>query len=438
MAGLIALALGGCMLHLYFYQYLPAPFFYESYDTFMDWYNPAYWAHQPGAYDTWGSLYPPLSFFVLHFVTDGRCYAFAEQYASRDCDLYGLITLHAFYLINIGLTIATFVKIDRRTAVPRAFALSAGLPMLFALERGNIILLCYACLILAYGPLLRSTRLRWFFAACAVNFKIYLIGTLLAQLARRRWRWFEGALIASIGVYLITFAWMGAGTPKEIYQNIAFFADHFQSASPLDIMSTSSYQPAAFVLSGNAFPVLNMLGSRTLEGLLTFIPIITYATVALILLAALAVTFRPGAVPMHRLILLSIGAALITSEAGMYTFMFLMLFVFMEPFRGPGRIWSIITCYLLCIPADIPLFDVPPLARDSYLGGTTVIAEYAVGLGPFVRPGMMMTVLIAMSLVTLREVWGTLRAEGWRLGFRSDPAHPSLANRDAIPGADLA
>lgn len=119
-------------------------------------------------------------------------------------------------------------------------------------------------------------------------------------------------------------------------------------------------------------------------------------------------------VPMHRLVFLSIAAALITSEAGHYSTMFMVLFVFMEPWQGFGRIWSIIVCSILCIPADIPLFLVPPLVRESYLFARPVVAEYAVGVGPFIRPGLILTIVVAMSVVTCRQVLSQLRSEGWR------------------------
>ena len=413
----IAAGLAWCLGHLFYYKYFPTPFYWEAFDTWMDWFNTAFRAHQPGAYDEWGTIYPPLSFVVLRFLTYGGCYTFAEQFSSRACDWYGVTTLHLIYLLNIFLTARMLMKIDRRTAFPRAFALTAGLPMVFALERGNIILLAYTCVLLAYGPLLRSARWRWFFAACAINFKIYLIGTLFAQLLRRRWRWFEGAALATVVVYLMTFAILGDGTPTQIYDNIANFSSAFLSVTPLDIMYTSTYQPMLYVMQGNGFPVINMLGSGPVELVIFIVPILVYGTTALVVLAAIAAAFRPYAVPMHRLIFLSIIAAIISSETGMYTAMFVVLFVFMEPFRGPGRIWSIGVSDLISIPADVPLYYVPPLVRDTYLFGQTVIAEYMVGLAPFIRPGLLLSIAIAMSLVTLREVWDQLRLEGGRPGL---------------------
>ena len=396
-------------------HYLPQPFFYEAFDTWMDWFNPAYWAHQPGAYDSWGTIYPPLSFVFLKFATYSQCYTFSEQYTSRDCDWYGVATLHLLYLINIVLTAKVFLKIDRRTALPRAFALTAGLPMLFALERGNLILLCYTCLLLAYGPLVKSAKWRWFFAGCAVNLKIYLVGTLFVQLVSRRWRQFEGAALATVVVYLVTFAIIGTGTPSQVLDNMGAFALSQEVPTILDLWYTMSYKPLIALMDGRASSIVNTVGSGPIELWSVILPFTINGTIILIGLAAVAAAFRPTVTPLHRLIFLSIASAVITSETGGYTQILILLFVFMEPWRGFGRIFAIVVGYILCIPADVPLYWVPPVTRESFLYGGPVTAQYAVGFGPFIRPGLVIALAISLSLVTIRDVWKQLRLEGWRV-----------------------
>ena len=49
-----------------------------------------------------------------------------------------------------------------------------GLPMLYALERGNLLILCFTCFVLGYGDLLRQRWLRCLALASAMNFKPYL------------------------------------------------------------------------------------------------------------------------------------------------------------------------------------------------------------------------------------------------------------------------
>ena len=117
---------------------------------------------------------------------------------------------------------------------------------------------------------------------------------------------------------------------------------------------------------------------------------------------------------MHRLILLSIGVAVINSEAGGYTQMILIFFVFFERWRGIGRPVAIVTAYLLCIALDVPIEQVPPVVRDSYLGGREVIATYSVGIGTLLRPVLIHVMLVSLAIVTIRDSWADARAHGWR------------------------
>jgi hypothetical protein len=116
-------------------------------------------------------------------------------------------------------------------------------------------------------------------------------------------------------------------------------------------------------------------------------------------------------VPRYRLVFLTIAIALITSEAGGYTQILMILFVFMEPWRGFGRKWAIVVSYILCIPADYPIDNVPPVVRESFLSGRQVVAEYAVGIGPFLRPGLIMSLAIALALVTIFDVCRRIRQD---------------------------
>ena len=56
------------------------------------------------------------------------------------------------------LTWATYRISDARSALPRTIAMSLGLPMLYALERGNLLVPCFTCFALGYGDLIRRPR----------------------------------------------------------------------------------------------------------------------------------------------------------------------------------------------------------------------------------------------------------------------------------------
>ena len=198
-----------CIAFVSINKYLPPPFFYEPSDTYADWFNTAFWAHNSGAYDVWRSVYPPISFVFLRFLSNGRCYSDRRSFDvsagldARSCDWGGIVEIWAIFLLNVALVWLTFRKTDRATAIPRTIALALGLPMLDAVERGNLVIVSFTFLMLCLGPLVRSARLRWLAAGLAVNFKIYLIAAIIPLLLKRRWRWVEGALLAVVIVFVL-------------------------------------------------------------------------------------------------------------------------------------------------------------------------------------------------------------------------------------------
>lgn len=410
-AAAILVAIAYSVWHLFTYYYLPQPFFYDYGDTWMDWFNPAYWSHQPGTYDSYKTIYPPLSYVLLKFITWGPCYAGAEGGWSRDCDIYGTIWLHLIYLIDVILTFKVFRKIDWRTAIPRTIAIALGLPMLWGLDRGNLVLIAYMFVLLAYGPLVRSARLRWLFAGMAINMKVYLIGALFAQLIHHRWRWFEGAALATAGVYLASYVIFGEGSPLVIYQNITLYAGDFEINNPLDLWMASSLKPLSSLLESIKYPVILYVGSHVADVATAVLPWVTRSAQAIIFAAAAAAAWQPGAVPRTRMIALSVGVAIMSTEVSGYTQTLVFLFVFMEQFKGVLRRYAIVMCYLVSIPADITIDKLPPMVAESFLGGRPVFAQYVIQLGPFVRPFLTMSIPVALALLTLNEVWKYHRRE---------------------------
>ncbi|GAA0325851.1 hypothetical protein GCM10009087_40240 [Sphingomonas oligophenolica] len=429
MALAIVIALVYDFWYFFTYKYFPQPFFYDIGDTWMDWFNPAYWSHVPGAYDSYRTIYPPLTYVILKAITWGPCYPGAQGGWARECDAMGIISLHLVYVLCIVLTARTLLRVDRRTALPRSLAISLGLPMLWALDRGNVILITYIFMLLAYGPLLQSARLRWLFAGLAVNMKVYLIGTVAAQLLHRRWRWAEGALVASVLVYLVTYALFGSGNPVEIYHNITDYADGLVINNPLDIWMASTLLPLQQLTHSDVFPTLLVLGSRLTTLIDTLVPLIMHSAQAIIMIGAFACFLRPEVVPRSRMLVLSVGLAVISTEVSGYTEIIVLLFTFMEPARGFLRRYALVAAYLVCIPFDINIDSLPPLAKESFFFGTGVIVEYVVQLGPFIRPLATLSIPVSLALLTIIDVWRDIRLQGWagRWRFRHDvPLLPSV------------
>jgi hypothetical protein len=238
------------------------------------------------------------------------------------------------------------------------------------------------------------------------------VAAFVPLLLKRRWRWVECALISVIIVYMLSYALLGRGAPMEVINNIREFSNQPVGAIQ-DAWSETTYLPLINLLKGDYFPSIAVIGSRNLDLLLFALPALQHLTQALIVAAAASAWLRPERIPAYRLINLGLMLALITSESGSYTPAYFMLFVMMEPWRGLGRRWAIFGCYLIALPLEYRLYPLPPIVHDTYMGGETVITSYYVGLSPFVRPFIIMTIAMALSLTTIREVWLDVRLQGW-------------------------
>lgn len=423
----ILAALAGNLWFLWTAGYLPPPFFVDTADTYMDWFNTAWWARDQGTYDVWRSIYPPLSFVFLRIASAGQCYS-GDPFAARDCDWLGAATLWAFWAIDLALIAAIFRRTDRATAWPRTLALGFGLPMLFGLERGNLAVVALAPFMLAFGPLLRPARARWLAAAVAINFKPYLLVTLFPALLRRRWRWFEGATLATLIVYALSWGLLGRGTPGELVRNSLRFA---QAIKPMvawkDVFAASSYNVLGGWLGG-ALPLLPVTGSRAVEAGAALAALLPHAGQAMIAAAAFAAWLRPGALPAHRMTTLALLFALITNEAGLYALVFFLYLLFQERWAGPGRITALVCGYLICLPWDITLAPLFGLVQHSWLGAAPVTVDDALTLGPLLRPGLVIACAVALSCATIAAVWRAVRGQGARTTpLAIIPAHAGIS-----------
>jgi hypothetical protein len=398
--------------------FLPQPFFYDISDTWMDWFNTAYWGHDLGTYDSWGSVYPPLTFLLLDMLTVGRCYSDAYGYSSRACDWFGIVAVHGVFILNIFLIAKAYLANDRSTALPRTIAAACGFPALVALERGNSLLMCYTFFILAHSTILRSARLRWIAAGMSVNLKIYILVSFLPLVLRRRWLWVEGVLIATVSIYLLSWGLLGRGSPFELLENIGDFSGAAGGFALQDIWYAATYSSVAALLDGDGYPISSVIGSWRVETGLLAISWSLFVVQWTIIAALVATWLRPEAVKPVRLANLGLSLLLITSEASGYSQIFFVFLTLFEPWKGFGRRFAIVAAYVSCIPADIFIDPLIFWLRPGFNDGPPSFYEFWITAGPFVRPGIHLSMPFALALVTLREVGIDVWRQRWRQRWR--------------------
>lgn len=395
--------------------YLPQPFIWDPQDTFMDWFNPAYWANHEGAYSVWRSIYPPLSFMFLRIFSIQSCYA-SSPFAARDCDTVGIVAILAFYAACIVASYFAFRRHQPRVALVRTLALAFGLPGLFVLERGNLLIPCFLCFVLAHGGGLRSPWSRAFAAAMTINFKPYLLLPLLSWAVSRRWQILEKAGLATIAVYLVSWGFVGAGNPAEILDNtanwIAFTGTDFIG----EVYYSTSYNSFFGVLD-HGFPILRFVGSKGVEEWIQVTKFAMLVAQAAAAVASVGAWIQPQAVTAARVSTLILLMSLTNKSPGGYTELFIVFLVFLEPWRRPGPIIAIICAYLISLPYDWVFAQLPPTHTGSWLTGQAINGHFGIAAGQFLRPAGLLLILLALSLDTLLEVVGAHRRQKPTLGL---------------------
>lgn len=384
--------------------YLPQPFVFDTNDTYMDWFNTAYWANRPGIYDVWRSIYPPLSFVFLKLVSLQGCYL-GSPFHARDCDWLGRATILSLYLLDVTLAAVAFRRADPKTAWPRGIAFALGLPLLFTLERGNLILACLACFIVAHGTIVRSPLGRAIAAAATINFKPYLLVPMAAHALRREWRPLEWAGLATVALYLATLGIVGEGTPIELATNTAHWVDFISVSGQIwnDVNYATSYAPL-LLIRGTQMPLLDFVPSRLIEGIEYYVPIAIRST-QLVAVACLAIAWvQPRALSHARSAAILLGAYLVTQSPGGYTQTFLLFLVFLEPWRGFGPRIAIVCAYLLCLVGDWPLATILDLNTISWLSNRPVSPSFGLTIGHFARPALVILIVWALALDALAQV----------------------------------
>lgn len=401
----LGVAAGIVWVALSFFEtgYLPQPFVFDTNDTFMDWFNTAYWSHHPGAYSVWHTVYPPFAFVLLKLTSIGGCYRESAFWA-RDCDWLSKAWIIGFFVLNLVLVARCYLANDRVTAWQRTAAMGLGLPMLFALERGNLILPCFSVFVLAYGRILRSAWARWVAMALTINLKPYLIVAVAPYVVRRRWRWLEGGAFAILFVYVITYAIAESGSPMEIYDNTRNWVRFVGGMFWQQVYYSTSYTTLIAAMK-EPLPLLDFVDSKLVDMVAVGLPMLIRAGQGAVVLTFVCAAFRPHVLSYTRLGALAMAFLLTSESPGGYAEVFLLFLVFFERAVGPGTFIAIVAGYLLCIPVDHILIPISQGVSSSWLSQRSVYFNFGLSVGQFVRPALILVIEYALSFASLAALF---------------------------------
>jgi hypothetical protein len=83
-----------------------------------------------------------------------------------------------------------------------------------------------------------------------INFKPYLLLAALPYGVRRRWRWLEGCGLATLLVYLVSYAIIGSGNPIEMLQNQRDWSEYVRPQYWWNIYYSTSFAPVLEAMRG--------------------------------------------------------------------------------------------------------------------------------------------------------------------------------------------
>jgi hypothetical protein len=281
------------LLSVYYYfmyfadnGYLPSPFVFDKSDSFMDLFHTMWWATNDGRYTEWGSVYPPLNFILLNIVKwillGGV--SFSDSFVLRDEGHSIKVFFIFLYLLTpiIILKTNSWKNFSEGHKILIYLGVVLSTPMLFALERGNLIIftLIFLALTLSNNGSKRSISI-----AILINLKPYFALLLAYYAIKRRWNDLLTCTLISGGFYLI------AGLILDVnfllfIENTINFSKSEALFSLREVMSMpSSVSSFSYVLGSDALKVSPRFGISNAGTLVVIIEATKWFIIVAMLLA---------------------------------------------------------------------------------------------------------------------------------------------------------
>lgn len=375
---------------------LPPPFFYDAGDTFMDYFYTNFWAFHEGRFEDWRSIYPVFVFQVGQWVSASSC-TWKDPFLFRSCNLASIFPLFLAYACGVIACEKIFARRLEwswrqhhwRRCMMLLF-LGLSMPGLYALERGNYIVLAFVFLsffvLAGYG---------WVGALClalAINVKQYLLILLFVPFLKRDYAFIVKAALITFLVNVMALLQVGESHYDLLWSNMADF-----SASGAQSYLSRIWFPTSFSGWGDFIRfltvdqrVLSEGVGGTLMGLFAGFRIFQFLLVAAIgwMMCVLNNRIDPEyAVFVCLMILMAILGSL-----GGYGLILALPFlpaVFQQRSMKP----LIVIFFLLLIPIDVP---VPPVFHVPHISnpfGQPVSEIVRLSSGAYFRPVLVMVVV---------------------------------------------
>lgn len=374
--------------YAYFFEvngYFPSPFFYDKSDTFMDLFNPIYWSCNGVAYKDMGAIYPPLPFLFLELIYLTIGYSDCLTSLSiRGFSGSIMGVLDAFYLFGCMAVFATKAWRDFTPALRVLIFIAALLstPMLYAIERGNLILLTpfFLAIALSEKGYVQAAAL-----AVLINLKPYFALLWLLYPLKKKLERGAAALLFSGLLFFIT-GFLFDDHFFMFFRNIFNFSQQSPFSGRELIGFPSSISAFSYFLKiPSVFDVVSkFFNSEVIKQAADLIEIVKWSSIfcAMIIIAKKSYFLTEAEVLVTLLVIISnLGI-----WVGGYT---LVLYFTLIPILNMMRFRLVyfLILALIAMPLDLIVLSSANIGQQySYLSDSIVDVHWTLGLGSFVRP----------------------------------------------------
>lgn len=383
----------------YSHRYLPAPFVWNKFDTFMDFYNPLFWVSNDGFYTVFDSVYPALNFYILKLfslLTVGGPYESPADMRNANLTLSIVILLLDLAILAFVINIGEWKKIAiNKSIVFLALALSA--PFLFGLERGNLIFLALFFLALFFG--ISNVWLKALIFAILVNIKPYFF-ILAVQYCNINQFDIRSLLRCSFLALLVFFV-LGILAGVDF---IKFFATYLRFAGGSTMSSDGILaMPNSLLSLTYAREYLHLPTVTTYRFWFSLIKVLSYLGPLALLMASI---FKP--LSRNELIISSlILVANFSIATGGYIYIIYIILIPYLIFNSKYSKLIILLLLIFFMPVDwVRVIEVEPIESYlSYLGSGLLIEvpELWIGLSSLMRPVINFLMMATFAFTLLRR-----------------------------------
>ena len=390
-----------------FLHHLPSPFYYDSNNIFFDFFEVNRMSFTVHLFEYFQPNYLPFVFGLGQHLSPQGC-DLASPYNYRACALPSILWMVGFYVAaafllgrflrasyHIQNNISQLLKVD--------FIVLTSPMLLFALERGNYIIL--VLLLLIVYEFTKPMLARAILAILLINLKIYMVILLLPMLLKGHYKKVAfillGVVVSNIATsYLLDY---GFHWTHFVYTLFHFEAPiHIGGHAPIGYLTEKLWtnvsmenllkitNPESIVTSCS---YVGAISCQILKGL-SVLRLDLFWKVGVAMVSAITVVMMSVLYKKHlvskivteemMLFYLIVSLMMFVSHIGAYVLILLVPYLFLLPRYSLGVIISFIIIFTTL--TDIPFYPSSSKAYFSFIDQINFTATYTIQLSSYLRP----------------------------------------------------